>query len=139
MDFSIKAHDAKTALNAIKSGCIVVGVFENRKLSGAAKSLDQKGAIAAALKAGDISDKAGSSLLLRSVDGVAAERVLLVGLGKEDAFAGKDFSSAAQTIGKVFASMDAQDALVALPFDQIKERYLGWAVRAADRAARYSM
>ncbi|MEG0084803.1 MAG: M17 family peptidase N-terminal domain-containing protein, partial [Massilia sp.] len=81
MDFSIKAFDTKSTLGTAKSGCIAVAVFENKKLSPAAKSLDSKGAISAALKSGDISGKPGSTLLLRAVDGVAAERVLLVGMG----------------------------------------------------------
>ncbi|MES2303521.1 MAG: M17 family peptidase N-terminal domain-containing protein, partial [Pseudomonadota bacterium] len=43
----------------------------------AAQALDHQGEITAAVKSGDISGKAGSTLLIRSVTGVAAERVLL--------------------------------------------------------------
>ena len=85
MDFSIKTFDAKSTVNASKTGCVVVGVFENKKLSPAATYLDKNGAISAALKAGDITGKPGSSLLLRSFSkesDVAAERILLVGLGE---------------------------------------------------------
>ena len=81
MDFSIKALDAKNTIASAKSGCIVVGVFENKKLSKAAKALDGAGEITAALKSGDITGKAGTTLLLRGLKGAAAERVLLVGLG----------------------------------------------------------
>ena len=45
MDFSIKAFDTKNAISQAKSGCIAVGIFENGKLSAAAKALDSKGAI----------------------------------------------------------------------------------------------
>ena len=40
MDFSIKAFDTKNTLAAAKSGCVAVGVYENKKLSEAAQSLD---------------------------------------------------------------------------------------------------
>ena len=32
MDFSIKTFDAKTTIIAVKTGCIAVGVYENKKL-----------------------------------------------------------------------------------------------------------
>ncbi|NLR75252.1 MULTISPECIES: leucyl aminopeptidase [Leeia] len=81
MEFSIKTGAAdKQAV-----GCVVVGVFEDGKLSAAAKAVDTAsgGALKAALADGDISGKAGSSLLLRGLANVAATRVLLVGLGKD--------------------------------------------------------
>jgi hypothetical protein len=61
MDFSIKAFDTKNTLAAAKSGCVAVAVFENKKLSAAAKALDQNGDITAALKSGDITGKPGST------------------------------------------------------------------------------
>jgi len=84
MDFSIKAFDTKNTLTSVKAGCVAVAVFENKKLSQAAKALDSAGEITAALKSGDITGKAGSTLLLRGLEGVAAERVLLVGLGADE-------------------------------------------------------
>src|SRR6185312_14751396 len=136
MDFSIKTFDAKNTLATAKSGCIAVGVFEGKKLSSAAKALDAKGEITAALKAGDISGKPGSTLLMRRVQGVAAERVLLVGLGKEEAPSAKDFSSAAQAIARAFSSLAASDAMIALPFDNVKEKKVEWAIGAVLLAAR---
>ncbi|CAN5142321.1 leucyl aminopeptidase [soil metagenome] len=131
MDFSIKAIDAKSAITAAKTGCIAVGVFENRKLSQPAQALDHKGVISAAVASGDISGKPGSSMLIRSIGGISAERVLLVGLGKEEDISGKDFSSALQAIARVFSSLGAQDAIIALPFQQVKERDASWAIRCA--------
>src|ERR1700750_1001037 len=98
MDFSIKTLDAKTSATAIKTGTLVVGVFENRKLTPAAQALDKMGAISNALKSGDITGKPGTALLLRGLTGVTAERVLLVGLGNEQDIAEKSFSSAAQAV-----------------------------------------
>lgn len=129
MDFSIKTFDTKNTLVGAKTGCIVVGVYENKKLTQSAQALDHKGAINAALKSGDISGKAGSTLLLRALDGVAATRVLLVGLGNEETISDKNFTQAAQAVARVFATLGASDALIALPLAAVKERDTAWTIR----------
>ncbi|HEY5800144.1 MAG TPA: leucyl aminopeptidase, partial [Burkholderiaceae bacterium] len=136
MDFSIKTFDAKNTLAAGKAGCIAVGVYENKKLSEQAKALDTSGAITAALKSGDITGKPGSTLLLRSIAGVAAERILLVGLGADTALSEKAFNSAAQACARVFATLGANDGVIALPVDAVKGRDANWAVHACVMAVR---
>lgn len=136
MDFSIKPIDAKTGLAGIKTGCIAVAVFEDKKLSQAARELDRQGSITAALKSGDITGKSGSTLLLRGIDGVAAERILLVGLGKDDSLNDKTFVSAVQAIARVFSSLGANEGTLALPLEEIKDRDTAWAVRAGVLAMR---
>jgi leucyl aminopeptidase len=138
MDFSIKTFDAKTSVAGFKTGCIAVGVFENKKLSDAARELDRKGDITAALKSGDISGKPGTTLLIRNGNGIVAERILLVGLGNEEELSDKTFTSAAQAVARVFATLGANDALVALPFDMVKNRDLDWALRVSVLALRES-
>ncbi len=136
MDFSIKPIEAKTSLAGIKTGCIAVGVFEDKKLSQAARDLDRKGEITAALKSGDITGKAGSTLLLRGGNGIAAERILLVGLGKEESLTEKNYVSAVQATAKVFASLGANDGMLALPAEDIKNRSVEWTVHATVLAVR---
>ncbi len=81
MEFSIKSGKSEKQHN----DCVVVGVYESKKLSAAATAIDKasSGYIATILKRGDIDGKAGSTLLLHSIPEVISERVLLVGLGKE--------------------------------------------------------
>jgi len=136
MDFSIKPIEAKTGLLGVKTGCIAVGVFEDKKLSAGAKALDGKGAITAALKSGDITGKAGTTLLLRGLDGAAAERVLLVGLGNEESVSEKNFQSAVQAASRVFSNLGTNEATLALPFEEIKNRDVSWAIRCAVLAVR---
>jgi leucyl aminopeptidase len=136
MDFSIKPIDAKTGLTGLKTGCIVVGVYEDKKLSQAAKELDRKGAITAALKSGDISGKPGSTLLLRGLDSISADRVLLVGLGKDNSVSDKNYLSAVQAIARVFSTLGANEGIVALPTDNVKNRDTAWAVRGTVLALR---
>ncbi|AKU21980.1 leucyl aminopeptidase [Massilia sp. MB5] len=139
MDFSIKAFDAKNTISSAKTGCVAVAVFENKKLSEAAKALDGAGEITAALKSGDISGKAGTTLLLRGLKGAAAERVLLVGLGADEAFGEKSFNSAVQATIKAFSTLGTADAIIALPLTEVKERDVNWSVRAVVQAGRESI
>ena len=92
MEFSIKGGDAAK----LNTECFIVGVFDSKKLSGAAKSLDvaAKQVISSALASGDISGKIGSSLMLHHLPGIAAKRVLLVGLGAEKEYGDKAFVKA---------------------------------------------
>jgi leucyl aminopeptidase len=123
-------------VTAVKTGALVVGIYENRKLSKAAGALDKLGAISAALKSGDISGKPGSTLLLRGVTGIAAERIVLLGLGAEDEIADKSFAAASAGLVRCLATLGCDDAALALPFDGIKGRDLAWAIRNVVLAGR---
>ena len=138
MDFSIKAFNAKNAIAQHKTGCIAVGLFENGKLSAAAKALDEKASLTAAIKSGDISGKAGTTLLLHRASG-STRRVLLVGLGKEGEVSDRNFITAAQSVARVFATLGSNDALVALPFDVVQGRDADWAQRTMVLALRESI
>jgi leucyl aminopeptidase len=135
MDFSIKAFDTKNTIASTKTGVVAVAVFENKKLSQAAKALDGSGEITAALKSGDISGKAGTTLLLRGVKGASAERVLLVGLGGDDAVSEKNFASGVSATLKAFSALGASDAIIALPMTEVKERDVNWAIRCVVQGA----
>jgi len=86
VEFTIKAGSPEK----LKNGWVVVGAFAGGDLTVAARALDNAsdGAIAAVLAQGDLDEKAGSTLMLHAVRGVAAPRVLLVSLGKADALRG---------------------------------------------------
>ncbi|QJQ01970.1 leucyl aminopeptidase [Herbaspirillum rubrisubalbicans] len=136
MDFSTKTLDAKNAITGVKTGALVVGIYENRKLSKAAGALDKLGAISAALKSGDISGKPGTTLLLRGVTGIAAERIVLLGLGAEEEISDKSFATAAGALVRTLATLGCSDAALALPFEGVKERDLAWAIRTLVLAGR---
>ena len=84
MEFSIKSGSPER----IRAGCVIVGVYEPRKLTAAGAALDRatRGQLAAALKRGDMEGKPGTTLMLHQLPRVAAARVLLVGLGRERDF-----------------------------------------------------
>ncbi len=122
--FSIKT----AAPEKLKSDCVVAGVFEENRLSAAARALDKasKGRIAAALKSGDMEGRAGSTLLLRDLPGIAAPRVLLVGLGKQEEFAEKAYRDAVANAVKAVGNTAARDALVTLTEIKVGKRSADW-------------
>lgn len=81
MNYSAKYLVAETA----KTACLVVGVFENRKLTPAAEQLNKTSSehLLKLLKTGDFEGAPGQTLMLYDVPGIAAQRVLLVGCGKQ--------------------------------------------------------
>ena len=92
MEFTIKSGSPEKQ----RSACVVVGVFDNRKLSLSAELVDRasNGYISEIIRRGDMEGKLGATLLLHNVRGTLADRVLLVGLGKERDFSDKEFRSA---------------------------------------------
>ncbi len=92
LEFSIKSG----APEKQRSACVVVGVFEQRKLSAPAIDVDRAsdGYLSEILRGGDMDGKAGSTLLLHRVPHILADRVLLIGLGKEREFHEKAYRDA---------------------------------------------
>lgn len=122
-------------------GCVVVGVYASHGLTPAARQVDKAcgGAITAAVKAGDIAGKVGDTLLLRSLSGVTAERVLLVGCGKageldEGAYQ-RIVANAADALGR----LQAKDAALYLTDLAVAGRDEAWRVRAAVVAAAHAL
>ena len=81
MDIRVKSTQPETQ----KSACIVVAIYEKRQLSPSAKAIDDVAGkrISNLLKMGDFNGKLGHTQLLDSPEGIAAERILLVGCGPQ--------------------------------------------------------
>src|SRR4051812_37950392 len=92
-----------------RAGCIVVGVYEGGKLSPAAVGLDTISgrALSEALKRGDIEGELGTVLLLSKIPNVAAERVLLVGLGSEPEFVESSYHVALGAVTRILRTTGA--------------------------------
>ena len=98
MEFSIKNGNPEK----LAADCIIVGVFEERKLSDAAKNIDVAAnkAISAVLKTGDFEGKLNATLVLHGLAHIAAMRVMLVGLGKQTEFSEKHYRQAVRAAVK---------------------------------------
>jgi len=127
VEFSIKTLSPES----VKSGCVVLGVHANQELTPAAKRVDQasKGALKKAL--GDLSGKTASTLLLRGLPGVEAERVLLVGLGERKEFSENAFREALRGAANALKELEARDAALFLVDIKVNSRHVSWNVRQA--------
>ena len=127
MEFSIKALSPESA----KAGCVVLGVYANKDLTPPAKRVDQasRGALRAALA--DLPGKAGATLLLRGLSGVAAERVMLVGLGERRQFGEAAFRDAVRGAAAALRELGAKTAVLYLVDGSVGKRPIAWNVRHA--------
>lgn len=126
MDFGIKVGTPEKQRGA----CVVVGIFESRKLTDSARILDKitQGYIKNILALGDMDGKANTSLLLHNVPDTLFKRVLLIGLGKEQEFKEKTFLSAINATLNTLQKTAVTDATLFLPDFPIKERENHWKV-----------
>ncbi|MBI3042802.1 MAG: leucyl aminopeptidase [Betaproteobacteria bacterium] len=134
MEFSIKSGAPQTG----RSGCLVVGVYEPRKLSSAAAGLDRaaKGFLTQVVRRGDLQGKPGTTLLLHGVPGIAAERVLLVGLGREAEFRDKQYREAVAAAIRALNATGAEEASLHLTELAVGRRDAAWKVAHAVTVAR---
>ncbi len=129
MEFSIKSGSPEKQ----RSACVVVGVFDHRKLSFAGEVIDHaaQGYLADILRRGDMDGKPGTTLLLHNVPGLLCDRVLLVGLGKEREFRDKHYRDAVRAAIKTLSETGVGEAALYLSEIPVKKRDLGWNVEQA--------
>ncbi|MCK3654679.1 leucyl aminopeptidase [Pasteurellaceae bacterium Macca] len=132
MEFSVKNGSVEKQ----RTGCLVVGVYEPRRLSAAAEQLDKlsDGYLSALLRKGDLEGKAGQTLLLHNVPNVLADRVLLVGCGKERELTERQYKQTIQKMVQVIGDTGSTEASCFLTELHVKGRSIYWNVRFAIEA-----
>ncbi|PXF63135.1 leucyl aminopeptidase [Kangiella spongicola] len=137
MEFFVKSGNPEKQ----KTGCLIVGVFESRKLSAPAQQIDDisEGYINAIVKRGDMEGKFGQTLLLHNVPGTSCDRVLLVGCGKEREFDAIKYKKISGKVIKLLNETGATEAINTLPLLNIKGQELYSKVRFAVEAANNSL
>ncbi|NLW95804.1 MAG: leucyl aminopeptidase [Xanthomonadaceae bacterium] len=123
----------------VATDCIVVGAFTGGALTPAAQSLDREGRLAALAARGDVSGAAGRTQMLHDLPGVAAPRVLVVGLGERAKFGVPQYLKAVADAVRALRTGPVKKALLTLTELPVEGRDAAWAVRqaviAADHAA----
>jgi leucyl aminopeptidase len=137
MEFFVKSGNPEKQ----KTGCLIVGVFESRKLSAPAQQIDDisEGYINAIVKRGDMEGKFGQTLLLHNVPGTSCDRVLLVGCGKEREFDAIKYKKISGKVIKLLNETGATEAINTLPLLNVKGQELYSKVRFAVEAANNSL
>jgi leucyl aminopeptidase len=129
MEFIVKSGTPEKQ----RTGCIVVGVFESRKLSAVAHQIDEVsgGTIGAILRRGDLEGKAGQTLLLHNIPNLPSERVLLVGCGKEKEFNESRYRDATARAVTTLKNTGTTEITSYLTEIDVKGRDIAWKVRQA--------
>ena len=120
MEFLVKSARPET----VKTATLVLPVGEGRVLGDLAQAVDTAtgGAIASLLKRGDLAGKLGQTLLLHGLPNLKAERVLLVGCGKESPLSDRQFRKLVGAAHGVLKGLGGGDAAFALGNLEVKNR-----------------
>jgi len=117
--------------------CLVVGLYEERMLGASAQRIDAAtgGAIRRLLESGDATGKPGTTMLLFGLPGIAAERVLLVGLGEQKKFDAAAYHRAANDAARALKGLPIASAYSTLAELDVPGRDAAWKLRTAALAA----
>ena len=134
MEFSMKAATP----DRVKGGCVVIGVYADHELTQSAVQVDTAtgGALSKAAQAGDLPGKRGATLLMTGLPGLAAGRVLAVGLGKRDELKEKGYAEAVRAAIKALDGTSIEQAVFATTDAHVAGLQPADVVRATVVAAR---
>ncbi len=129
LEFSLN----QTAPAAAAVDCVVVGAFADGRLTAAGQQLDAAcgGRLAALIARGDIEGKAGKTALLHALPGIAAPRVLVVGLGEAGKFGPAQYLKAVGDAARALKTGPVESVLLTLCEVAVKDRDAAWAIRQA--------
>lgn len=162
MEFNIKSgHPEKQ-----RTACVVVGVYEPRRLSDAARQLDEasKGYLSSILRRGDIEGKIGQTLLLHSPNNkllettlqealeqqqppeekdkdkeILADRILLVGCGRERELGDVQYRKIITQAIKTLHETGAMETVCYLTELNVRSRDTAWRIRHAIETANVTL
>lgn len=108
MDFLVTPGSVET----LESSALVLTVNEQLQLDSQGQLIDKlcAGALSAHLQAGDIQGKLGQTLLLHNLTNLKAQRVLLVGIGKDDELSDRNARKLVSAILNTFKNLSIKDA-----------------------------
>lgn len=127
MEFLIKSGNPEKQ----RTACLIVGIFEPRRLTPAAKAIDNisKKFLSNLIRRGDLEGKTGQSLLLHNVPGLLADRVLLIGCGKERDLTDSQYRTIITNSAKQLDQTGAMEAVSYLSELNVKNRDYHWKIR----------
>jgi leucyl aminopeptidase len=133
LEFSLNQDAPAT----VASDCIVVGAFADATLTPAAQALDAAsgGRLKALLERGDLSGKTGKIALLHDLPGVAAPRVLVIGLGEPGKYGVPQYLKAVGDAARALKTGPVASALFTISEVAVAGRDTAWNIRQAVIAA----
>ncbi len=138
MEFTVKQSE----LGRQPAPCIVVGVHESGQPGPSAGTLDEAadGTILNLLSGPDIRGRIGETLLVHRLPGLACQRLLLVGCGKDDApLTPADYRKIVVSATKALAGVGIESAFSTLTELDVLDRDLAWKARQHVEAAEHAL
>ncbi len=113
MKYSVKTGETA----AIRTQCLVVGVFAPRQLSQPAAAVDAAsgGVLSRMLRQGDIDPTLGKTQMLYDLPGLGTRRVLVMGLGEAKELNSRNLAKAVEAGARLLDASRADEAVFALP------------------------
>lgn len=133
MEFSVKSgHPEKQ-----RTACVVVGVYEPRRLSEVARQIDEvsDNLLSSILRRGDLEGKIGQTLLLHNVPGTLADRVLLVGCGRERELVDTQYRKVIAQAIRTLHETGSMETVCYLTELNVRGRDVAWRIRQAIETA----
>lgn len=129
LEFTLN-HDAPATAGF---DCIVVGAYGDKTLTPAGRALDAAsgGKLNALVQRGDVNGKNGKTTLLHDLPGIAASRVLVVGLGEAAKFGVPQYLKAVGDATRALKVGPSANVLFTLSELEVKGRDSAWNIRQA--------
>jgi leucyl aminopeptidase len=137
MEFSIKSgHPQKQ-----RTACVVVGIYEPRRLSEAGRQLDEAsgGHLSSILRRGDLEGKVGQTLLLHNVPSTLADRVLLIGCGRERELGDTQYRKIITQAIRTLHETGSMEAVCYLSELNVRGHETAWRIRQAIETAQSAL
>ncbi|WP_026640380.1 leucyl aminopeptidase [Bordetella petrii] len=138
MEFSTQTT---ASLHQIKTAALGIGVYADGELSPAADVIDRaSNSVVRQVVKNEFRGRAGATLVLRALPGVSAQRIVLVGLGKQSDYNARAHSAAEQGFASACVAAritEAVSTLAANPIADVPVRARARAAAIAAGAATY--
>ena len=133
LEFSVNRDTAAS----LATDCVVVGAFADATFTPSAQAIDTAagGALRALAARGDLDGKTGRTAMLHDLPGVAAPRVLVVGLGDPGKFGVPQYLKAVGDAARALKTGPVSSALFTLSEVPVPGRDSAWNIRQAAIAA----
>ncbi len=127
MEFSVKSGNPEKQ----RTACVVLPIYESRRLSAIGEKFSEasKGYLEKLMRRGDLEGKFGQMLLLQDIDGIPAERVLMLGCGKEGTLSEFQFRDLMLKTIALLNDTGALEAVFCVTDIQVKDKDLSWKIR----------
>jgi leucyl aminopeptidase len=137
MDFSVN----KIAADKQRASCIVVGIYESRRLSPSARALDDAsgGELMKLIRSFEMQGSTDETLALNNLPDIPAKRVLLVGCGKKGAMSVSQYRRLLTTVMEKLGESGVKDVTLFLAELAVKEQDVYWKVRQIVETVRDSV